>query len=112
MVVEDGVLLVSQLALLENPLVQLLEVVFGEPVVLEEPLDLVVNILGKRGALVTVLDLELVDEEAFELLPLLDVEQPFPACIALTRFGRRRPVLLGRHTNCLLLIIDYEEINK
>ncbi len=111
-VVNNGVLLVAELALLKDTLIEFFQVILGKAVVLKEFLNLVVDVLGEAGALVAVLDLELVDEEALELLPLLDVKQPFPACIALTRFGCRRPVLLGRHTNCLLLIIDYEEINK
>lgn len=74
-VVEDGVLAVAKLALLEDALVELLEVVLGEAVVFEEALDLVVDVLGETGALVAVLDLEFVDEESLELLALLDVEQ-------------------------------------
>jgi len=98
-VVKDGILFVAELALLEDAFVELLEVVLGEAVVLEELLDLIVDVLGEGGPLVAVLDLELVDQQPLQLLPLLNVQQLLPARVALARFGCRRPVL-ARHTNC------------
>jgi hypothetical protein len=83
-VIEDDVLLVAELALLEDALIELFQVVLSETVVLEEALDLVIDILGETWALIAILHLEFVDEQALELLTLLDVKEAFPAGVTVT----------------------------
>jgi hypothetical protein len=73
-VVLDGVLLVPEGDLLHDFGIQIPEGVLGESVVLEVLDDLVVNELGDAGS-VAVLELELINEHAFELLSLLDVDE-------------------------------------
>ena len=63
-IVKDGIFALSKLAFLQDSLIQFLQVVLSESIVFQEFLDFIVNILGKVCALVTILDLELVDQKA------------------------------------------------
>lgn len=95
-VIKDGILAVAEFTFLEDALVQLLQVIFCETIVLQEFLNFVINILGETRSLITVLDLELVDQESLELLTLLDVEKALAAGLAHLRSCRRGTVLLLR----------------
>lgn len=75
--IQDVLLLVPLVHLLAYLLVQVHEISLGQAVVCEESLHLVVDVAGDRG-LVSVLELELVDKHAFELLSLLYFHESLP----------------------------------
>ena len=78
-VVNNGVLLVAELALFKDTLIEFFQVILSKAIVLKEFLNLVVDVLGEAGSFIAILNLEFVDKEALELLTFLDVEKFLPA---------------------------------
>ena len=80
---EDVGFLLTDLAFLVDFSIKVLEVSFSESIVLEEASNFVVNVLANLR-LVSVLQLELVDEHTLELLALLDIHELFLTCFSHT----------------------------
>ena len=74
-------LFVSVFSLFLNFSIKSFEIVFGESVIGEESLNLIVNEFGKSGV-VSILEFELVGKQAFELLSLLDLHESFSSGFA------------------------------
>lgn len=80
---EDVGFLLTDLAFLVDFSIKVLKVSFSESIVLKEASNFVVNVLANLR-LVSVLQLELVDEHTLELLALLDIHELFLACFSHT----------------------------
>jgi hypothetical protein len=78
-VIENSILAFTEFTFLKNAIIQLFQVVLGETIVLQELLDFIVNVFGETRSLITILNLEFVDQKPLELLSLLDVEEALTA---------------------------------
>ncbi len=78
-VIKDGILAITKFTFLQDTLIKTFKVIFCKSIILEEPLNFIIDVLSKASTLVSVLDLEFVDQEALELFSLLDVEKSLSA---------------------------------
>jgi hypothetical protein len=81
-VIQYDIFFVAKFALLQNAVDKFFQVVLCEAVILKELLNFIVDVLGKLGTLISILNLEFVDEKTLELLTLLNVKKSLLASLA------------------------------
>jgi len=72
-VIKDRVLAIAKFTFFENAFIQTFKVILGQPIIFQESLHFIINVFCKARSFISVLNLELIDEETLQLLTFLNI---------------------------------------